>query len=385
MYSHLSPLGSELRAEVASRSLLSSHHLPQSSARNRQSAVNGQQTTMSALPRFRSATYPGLPWSSSSSAATASSSSSSSTTPRASMEKAPLLLLSLPISHARRHTKLLLSLVTSLTLLVLIVEQRAHPGNSSLLSPFFSFATEDPPAPLITSEPQPLTELGFEADLTYENIGSTDKDAYRIELEQFLHRSFPPSDADESNPNSLLSILHEFLPPPPPSSPLLHPQRAYQRLVLLPFQLVVQKVGRLIEQASRKPPPVPAPRPPRHIPQKIFQTSWQAGTEPPSDKSPPKSWKDLNQDHEYRYFDNAAAQAFMTERFGVNATSTAARQQGSKAKQLGSQDVKEGYTVADTYGKMSSVPVMQSDFWRYSVLAAEGGVYSESLPTLLFI
>lgn len=306
------------------------------------------------------------------------------------MEKAPLLLLSLPISHARRHTKLLLSLVASLTLLVLILDQRTLPGRGSLLPPFFSYAAttnNDPGAPpsTATSEPQPLTELGFEADLTYENVGSTDKDAYRIELEQFLHRSFPPSDTDASNPDSLLSILHEFLPPPPPAPASHHPQRAYQRLVLLPFQFVVQKVGQLIEQASRiPPPPPPVLRPARHIPQKIFQTSWQPGTEPPSDKSPPRSWKELNQDYQYRYFDNAAAQTFMTERFGSNASAAGTKvlPKGWKEAQSENQGPRKGYTVADTYDKMSSVRVMQSDFWRYSVLAAEGGVYSGCLHSI---
>ena len=202
---------------------------------------------------------------------------------------------------------------------------------------------------------QPLTVLGFEADNTYENIGSMDIDIYRQDLESFLSRAFPKTDSDQQDPNSLLSILREFMPLPPTGPPVLDAQKGFQQLLLYPFANVCRKII-----SHLKPQPPPPARVRRVIPANIHQTSWHPGTEPPAEKqSSWVTWKTHNPLHQYRYYDDDAARTFIHGRFDHSLS----------GDRTGS--------IAETYETMSGIPVMQSDFWRYAMLATDGGVYCE--------
>lgn len=72
-------------------------------------------------------------------------------------------------------------------------------------------ADVSPPA----QERQPLTRLGYAADLMYDTIGVTRMDDYRHELEDFVKQQFPMPESEDRNHSSLLHAMHTFLPPPP--------------------------------------------------------------------------------------------------------------------------------------------------------------------------
>lgn len=220
----------------------------------------------------------------------------------------------------------------------------------------------------------PLTSLGPEADLVYENVGSTDPVDYRNDLEQFLLSAFPSLDSNASDPDSLVSILHDYFPPPRPLPHGDNPQQAFQRMALLPLKSFVQGIQSLrlgaLGGASKASLAITESRKPhRHhtIQKSIFQTSWQAGDDAPSDSLSASSWKDLNRNdgYVYNYFDDRRAGLWMAQRFGTNASELA----------TSTVHAINGGSIADTYVSMAGIPVMQSDFWRYAVLASEGGIY----------
>ena len=278
-----------------------------------------------------------------------------------SKEQLPIrgYMLSLPVSVARRNIKLLCLLGISLLMLLALSDRISGGGNLPQLVSWRMKHEEPVLVDNSTIIAPPLTSLGYEADLVYEAMGSTDKDDYRLELETFLHRSFPLHEVNETDSESLLSILHEYLPAPPAAPVQPHPQTAFRRLLLFPPVFVFSSIKQVVWP---DPGPVIIPRLARNIPETIYQTSWFPGTEPPADKTPPRTWRSLNPDYKYLYYDNAAAQGFMMSRF--NQSDPDPKRQ------------EPGYSLADTYLKMKDVPVMQSDFWRYAILASEGGVYS---------
>lgn len=287
---------------------------------------------------------------SSTSSILSSSSSSSTSGPK-------FRFASFYLGHLRRRPAFLLSLL-ALSLLVLVaLSKYEHDSIFNYLEslpqyPFRTTVVEEVPAP---EPPQPLTELGFEADYVYENIGSTDLDDYRNNLENFIAKNFPSNDADESNPGSLMNVLHTFLPPAP-IIPMVLPQKALQHLIFMPWKWVFRTAVRL--WLDPEPEAVPLMQP--TIPRNIFQTGPWEGKEPPAEKLLPLSWKNHNTDYSYQYFDNAAAAEYIDSRFNESYVNDG-----------------EGGGIAQTYWKMKDVPVMQSDFWRYAILATQGGVYCE--------
>lgn len=267
------------------------------------------------------------------------------------------------LGHLRRRPAVLLCAVATCLLLPLALHKIGSDRITGYVQDLsYPFARQIPPDSPIP-EPQPLTELGFEADHVYENIGSTDLDEYRNDLESFLLTSFPSSDSDESNPESLLSILHTFVPSAA-RAPTIHPQKALQHLIFMPWQWAYSVILRMFLSTS---PALPKPARPT-IPNNIFQTGPYEGKEPPPEKLMPKTWKNLNTNHTYQYFDNAAAAKYMEARFNESYVN------GGK-----------GGGIAHTYDTMKDVPVMQSDFWRYAILATEGGVYCKLVFMEVFV
>jgi hypothetical protein len=269
-----------------------------------------------------------------------SSSSEKSSSPSSSYSS----ILIAPLAYRRRATKVLVLLLL-VALILSILGQYTRPQSWNILSQLLSRrrTTEIE----MKEEQHPLTELGWEADYVYENMGSTDKTVYREELETFITQAFPASDSNTSNPDSLLSIFHEFFPPPQLKT--IDPQSAFQQLLLAPFK----PIQRLVSQ-SLYPEPPPPPRPRRTIPQKIHQTSAHPGDRGSPTYAPYwQTWIRNHPDYQYNYYDNEAAQRFVENRF--NGT--------------------EDRGLLGTYNSMKNIPVMQSDFWRYAVVASEGGVY----------
>jgi len=258
--------------------------------------------------------------------------------------------------HLRRRPAFLVSLLATCLLIIFALNKSDHRNISEYLNdlpynPFKQTLLEKAPIPV----PQPLTELGFEADYVYENIGSTDLSEYRNDLEKFLLTRFPKSDADERNNISLISILNLFVPPAA-RVPIIHPQKALQHLVFMPWKWAFVTLWRL----CAGPPPEAGPKIQPSVPKNIFQTGPWEGKEPPPEKLLPLSWKIHNPDYTYQYFDNAAAANYVNSRFNESFVNNG-----------------NGGGIAQTYLKMQDVPVMQSDFWRYAILATEGGIYCE--------
>lgn len=200
-------------------------------------------------------------------------------------------------------------------------------------------------------DPRPLTDLGLEADEVYKNIGSIDMNDYRQDLVQFLTAHFPLPDLQASDPDSLLSILHTFLQVSPSAvhvnvRPGLLPM-LWDWIIRLPSYLWQKPISRA-PSASQK-----------NIPRNIFQTGRTVGTQPPP--GPSDSWRRLNPNYDYQYFDDTAASAYFESRFNASLLNRTTNR-----------------SITQTYRDMADVPVMQSDFWRYAILATEGGVYCET-------
>lgn len=284
----------------------------------------------------------------------------------------PVLGLRASNSHSRRRTRLLLFLgICVLTTLAFLHKSQKvsswRTTGASSLPGMLNLYGEEPESTTgknggISTALQPLTELGFAADAVYEAVGSVDKTIYRRDLEDFLRIGFPARESDPLNPDSLLSILHDFIPPPKLHIKKTDPQRAAQAVLLLPFQVIWNG---LKDTFSSKKAEVSVPAREHTIPKTIHQTSWYPGNSPPGDKLGPRTWSGRNVDHLYRYYDDNAAKAFVEEAFNASLVLD-----GHGARSL-----------QRTYEYMKDIPVMQSDFWRYSILANEGGVYCKgSLP-----
>lgn len=262
------------------------------------------------------------------------------------------------LSHFRRRPAFLLCIVLSWLLLLAVLDKYGTENGLGIrngLTLFKNKRTADAQEAVV-QEPQPLTELGFEADYVYENVGSTDLNVYRQDLETFLKARFPLEDAREENETSLMGILHTFVPPPS-RSPIVHPQKALQQLAFLPWKWTFNSVRRLFFRPKQEPIPRILPT----IPKTIFQTGPYPGNEPPAEKVLPLTWKAHNQHYTYKYYDNDAASSYVENRFNESLVN-----QG------------RGGGIAHVYQEMRDVPVMQSDFWRYAILATEGGIYCRS-------
>ena len=233
---------------------------------------------------------------------------------------------------------------------------------------------------------EPLTNLGAEADSVYENMGSTDINEFRRDLESFLDLAFPAKDSDLSDPDSLLNIVYDYMPPPTSGELVARyrqrtaadrnkeaeeasPQSAFQRMMLLPLRSLSDNVRSLRNGLSKLSERDPERQVQHTIQRNIFQTSWQEGPNPP-DEQGVSTWRDMNggDNYKYQYFDDAAAHDWISSRFNMS---------GDPPLRAGRTPGRGG--IADTHARMAGIPVMQSDFWRYAILASEGGVYCESV------
>ncbi|GAA5910921.1 hypothetical protein JCM6882_001932 [Rhodosporidiobolus microsporus] len=201
----------------------------------------------------------------------------------------------------------------------------------------------------------PSTSLGRAADDVFHLFPSADSPSPAIlltTLECFLRTHFPPADSDPSNPHSLLNALRSYFPSP--SEPAANAQ----------------------------------------IPHKIWQTA-------PDERyfemkrGMSESWERANPAWEVERHDNARADEWVCERFALDkgegevqkrdrgAVQTAFgrgqhEENGGEGQQEPLSLDEEAKGVVAAWDRLATPAVLRSDFWRYLVLAVEGGVYADT-------
>ncbi|KAK4701258.1 hypothetical protein P7C70_g4976, partial [Phenoliferia sp. Uapishka_3] len=171
----------------------------------------------------------------------------------------------------------------------------------------------------------PLTGLGKEADGVYK-LGGLNRLAYKAELESFVKTHFPPKDSDERDPHSLLNAMRAYFP----------------------------------DKAHRDPETVLPP-----IPEKLWQTA--ATTSDYQNKyDATTTFQSVNGDINVTFQDDKTADSWIRSRFAVE-----------------EEDVSKGAALLPTgivsaWDRLATPAVLRSDFWRYLVLATEGGVYADT-------
>ncbi|KAI5476664.1 Haloacid dehalogenase-like hydrolase domain containing protein [Pseudohyphozyma bogoriensis] len=167
---------------------------------------------------------------------------------------------------------------------------------------------------------QPLTELGREADEIFK-LGDLDMRRYEASLEAFIRTHLPPFDSRDDDPNSLINAMRAFFP---------HNHRRARQ--------------------STSPPP--------RVPETVFQTA-PTSHDWDEKRASWESFVEMNPGVNVTFHDNAAASEWVKKRFAME----------------------EGVTdrgVSAAWDVLDSPPVLRSDFWRYLVLAAEGGIYADT-------
>lgn len=262
------------------------------------------------------------------------------------------------LSNVTRIVKSRPFVVVILTLLVWSLAALNHPwGGHTPVSPIRQESTAVTQATdkgAITTR-LPLTQLYIDADAKFANVGASDPETLRHDLEAFVTSHFPVIDSKQDDPDSLLNVLRSFLPPPTSSETADTLQGGLPSLILLAFRSLV---GLLSTSDSLKPPKLAEWQP--LIPKRIFQTGAHKGAHPPEDAAT-QSWSQLNSDYDIHYLDDPSALAYINARFNESLL----REDGIVG-------------IAGTFRSMKDVPVMQSDLLRYALLATEGGIYCMS-------
>jgi len=171
---------------------------------------------------------------------------------------------------------------------------------------------------------QGSTPLGPAADDAYHLFPpGTDPSLaeYLSTLETFLRTHFPPADTDESDPSSLINAMRAYFP-------------------------------------TSATPRWPAGLIPRKVWQTAPDTKYFASREAST-----RTWLANNPGWKVERQDNEAADRWVLDRFS-----------------LGKED--DGYNstrgIIAAWDRLVEPGVLRSDFWRYLVLAAEGGVYADT-------
>ncbi|GAA6060301.1 hypothetical protein JCM10212_002942 [Sporobolomyces blumeae] len=219
---------------------------------------------------------------------------------------------------------------------------------------------------------QPSSSLGWEADNVY-HLGTplftSNPAVYLSTLEDFLRQHFPPSDTDDNDPHSLINALRVFFP-------------ASTSLNRVHY------------------PPIP-------------QTIWQTAPDRKYYKTKEdivQTWTEKNVGWDVKFHDNDLADRWVRRRFDLHKDDRMERRSPSprrarnrKArKSHGTLDGRRQATkgtgalvapaprqlakVIDTrnrgivaaWDRLATPAVLRSDFWRYLVLAVEGGVYADT-------
>lgn len=175
------------------------------------------------------------------------------------------------------------------------------------------------------------TSLGREADEVY-HLADPDPALYLHTLEQFLFKHFPAADTDAADPNSLLRALRSFFPAP--SDP---PQDVT-------------------------------------IPHRIYMTA--ANEQAFSEKERlTRTWAEKNSAWNFTKQDDQQADAWVRSRFALHSHSPSHGREGDSTP---SAPLSSTAGVVAAWDRLSEPAVLRSDFWRYLVLAVDGGVYTDT-------
>ncbi|GAA5871113.1 hypothetical protein JCM16303_001693 [Sporobolomyces ruberrimus] len=233
---------------------------------------------------------------------------------------------------------------------------------------------------------QPLSSLGWEADNVY-HLGSpiflSNPAVYLSTLEEFLRNHFPPSDSDENDPTSLLNALRSYFPSSTLAKDAIHyptiPRTVWQTA---PTRKYYEEKGENVQ-----------------------------------------TWSELNEGWDVRFHDNALADQWVRKRFDLNYPNaheeariekraprrgrnrkarkgahsvissldhrhaSTSRSESSSSSVASSSKSKIAAVVVGggknrgvlaAWDRLETPAVLRSDFWRYLVLAVEGGVYADT-------
>lgn len=180
---------------------------------------------------------------------------------------------------------------------------------------------------------EPLTELGIEADDVFK-LGFDDIKEYQASLEDFVRRHFPPSDSATDEPHSLLNDMRAYFPAP--------------ALLSSPFASTT-----------------PSFNPP--IPPNLFQTAPDASFYRAKGDTT-SSWEVQHPGINLTFHDNEHADDWVRARFALD------REEDS----LFADGAETSRGVVAAWDKLATPAVLRSDFWRYLVLATEGGIYADT-------
>ncbi|GAA6000829.1 hypothetical protein JCM10207_004679 [Rhodosporidiobolus poonsookiae] len=159
---------------------------------------------------------------------------------------------------------------------------------------------------------------------------------YLSSLETFLYTHFPPADTNTSDPTSLINALRSFFPAPSE----------------------------------------PAAAAAAQIPQRVWQTAPDARYFEMK-KGMTRSWEEKQAGWEVVRHDNPTADVWVRERFALNASSPSAAT-STPSLTDGEAPALPPRGIVATWDRLSTPAVLRSDFWRYLVLAVEGGVYADT-------
>lgn len=189
------------------------------------------------------------------------------------------------------------------------------------------------PAPPKPAARGPLTELGFEADDVFK-LGFDDIKEYQATLEDFLRRHFPPSDSAADEPHSLLNDMRAFFPTQTLLSPLF------------------------TSSAPSTDPP---------IPQNLFQTAPSASFYRAKGDIT-STWEVEHPGYNLTFHDNEHADNWVRVRFAID----------SDVDSLFADGAEGARGIVAAWEELATPAVLRSDFWRYLVLATEGGIYADT-------
>lgn len=166
------------------------------------------------------------------------------------------------------------------------------------------------------------TSLGPAADAVFHLYPASDRPSpalYLSTLESFLRNHFPPAYSNEADPSALVHALRSYFPAPPPAAV----------------------------------PPAPA------IPHTVWHTAPVDETFERK-KDTLRSWTEKNDGWTVVRHNDSQADAWVRRRFTLDSNDGGA------------------HGVVAAWERLAEPAVLRSDFWRYLVLAVEGGVYADT-------
>ncbi|GAA5826110.1 hypothetical protein JCM11251_007168 [Rhodosporidiobolus azoricus] len=215
----------------------------------------------------------------------------------------------------------------------------------------YSRAFSTRPPPFHPSQPPlssgPSTSLGLAADQVYNLFPPPASPSPAIllqTLETFLHTHFPSSDTNLTDPHSLINALRSFFPSPsdPPAANL------------------------------------------NPIPHRIWQTAPDAAYFEKK-RGMTRSWETANPGWQVERHDNAKADQWVRARFALDGEEELEKRdaalQTAFSRQAQADLAKDPLPVRGVlaaWSRLVTPAVLRSDFWRYLVLAVEGGVYADT-------